>query len=128
MQGKKDYTEKLFTNFQLSEWVPKDNFYRRLKEVLYFDEENKQYQCAQGRWLTFRGAKINSNNKKENSYAISCKSATAYNLKKYLKFTTTKAMSQAKVLCLNVNEKIGELWTQLSILNQLIFRSSIIQY
>ena len=34
MQGKKDYQEKLFTHFQLSDRVPADNFYRRLKEVL----------------------------------------------------------------------------------------------
>lgn len=34
MQGQKDYTEKLFTIFQLSERVPEDNFYRRLKEAL----------------------------------------------------------------------------------------------
>ena len=34
MQGKKDYQEKLFANFQLSDRVPKDNFYRRLKAAL----------------------------------------------------------------------------------------------
>lgn len=34
MQGKKDYTEQLFVSFQLSERVPKDSFYRRLKEEL----------------------------------------------------------------------------------------------
>ena len=34
MQGKKDYQEKLFAQFQLSEHIPKHNFYRRLKEVL----------------------------------------------------------------------------------------------
>lgn len=34
MQGKKDYNEKLFVAFQLSDHVPKENFYRRLKEVL----------------------------------------------------------------------------------------------
>jgi len=34
MQGKKKYKEKLFTSFQLSEYVPQDNFYRRLKDVL----------------------------------------------------------------------------------------------
>lgn len=34
MQGKKQYTEKLFTNFQLSERVPSENLYRRLKEEL----------------------------------------------------------------------------------------------
>src|SRR6266568_318085 len=34
MQGKKDYSEKLFKQFQLSDRVPMDNFYRRLKEML----------------------------------------------------------------------------------------------
>lgn len=34
MQGKKQYQEKLFSNFQLSDRVPKENFYRRLTEVL----------------------------------------------------------------------------------------------
>jgi len=34
MQGKKDYQEKLFSNFQLSNRVPETNFYRRLKGVL----------------------------------------------------------------------------------------------
>ena len=34
MQGKKDYQEELFTSFQLSEFVPSDNLYRRLKDLL----------------------------------------------------------------------------------------------
>jgi transposase len=34
MQGKKHYTEKLFTSFQLSDRIPQDNFYRRLKNLL----------------------------------------------------------------------------------------------
>ena len=34
MQGKKDYTEKLFLHFQLSDKVPEDNFYRQLKSLL----------------------------------------------------------------------------------------------
>ena len=34
MQGKKDYQEKLFNSFQLSDRVPERNFYRRLKIVL----------------------------------------------------------------------------------------------
>ena len=34
MQGKKHYQEKLFSSFQLSNRVPKENFYRRLDEVL----------------------------------------------------------------------------------------------
>ena len=37
MQGKKDYQEKLFANFQLSERIPKNNFYRRLRAVLDLD-------------------------------------------------------------------------------------------
>lgn len=34
MQGKKQYVEKLFMQFHLSDYVPADNFYRRLKEQL----------------------------------------------------------------------------------------------
>ena len=34
MQGRKQHTEKLFLSFQLSERVPEDNFYRRLKGLL----------------------------------------------------------------------------------------------
>jgi transposase len=34
MQGKKQYTEQLFKTFQLSQRVPEDNFYRRLKGLL----------------------------------------------------------------------------------------------
>ena len=34
MQGRKIYHEKLFSSFQLSQRVPKENFYRRLNEVL----------------------------------------------------------------------------------------------
>ncbi|MFY0602045.1 MAG: transposase, partial [Cyclobacteriaceae bacterium] len=37
MQGKKDYSPKLFTTFNLAERVPEDNFYRRLKSVLDLD-------------------------------------------------------------------------------------------
>ena len=36
MQGKKTYQEKLFVNFQLSNHIPADNFYRRLKEQVDF--------------------------------------------------------------------------------------------
>ncbi|MCF2488017.1 transposase [Dyadobacter sp. CY347] len=34
MQGRKNYSEKLFVSFQLSDRVPKENFYRRLRETL----------------------------------------------------------------------------------------------
>lgn len=36
MQGKKQYHEKLFVSFQLSDHVPEDNFYRRLKDLIDF--------------------------------------------------------------------------------------------
>lgn len=51
MQGKKQYTEKLFTSFQLSDRVPADNFYRRLKENLdleFLREETKIYYGSEG--------------------------------------------------------------------------------
>jgi transposase len=34
MQGRKDYTEKLFISFQLSSRIPKENLYRKLRETL----------------------------------------------------------------------------------------------
>jgi transposase len=34
MQGKKKFSEKLFTHFQLSDRVPEDNFYRLLNQIL----------------------------------------------------------------------------------------------
>ncbi len=51
MQGKKDYQEKLFSQFQLSERIPKENFYRRLREVLDLDflyGQTKQYYVLSG--------------------------------------------------------------------------------
>ncbi|SDH09278.1 hypothetical protein SAMN04488027_1362, partial [Psychroflexus sediminis] len=38
MQGKKTYQEKLFTRFLLSERIPEENFYRRLKPVLDLED------------------------------------------------------------------------------------------
>lgn len=51
MQGKKNYSEKLFTSFQLSERVPEDNFYRLLKKELDFKflyRETEQYYGTEG--------------------------------------------------------------------------------
>ena len=51
MQGKKEYQEKLFTSFQLSEQVPTTNFYRRLKENLHLDylyQDTKKYYGTTG--------------------------------------------------------------------------------
>ena len=51
MQGKKLYTEQLFKSFQLSQRVPEDNFYRRLKELLNLQwvyKETKQYYGTEG--------------------------------------------------------------------------------
>ncbi len=50
MQGKKQYTEQLFKTFQLSQRVPEDNFYRRLKEILNLQwyKETKKYYGTEG--------------------------------------------------------------------------------
>ena len=51
MQGKKHYTEKLFKQFQLSDRVPADNFYRRLREVLdlqWLYKATKRYYGLEG--------------------------------------------------------------------------------
>lgn len=51
MQGKKHFNEKLFINFQLTNRVPEDNFYRRLKALLDFDwvySETKKYYGSEG--------------------------------------------------------------------------------
>ena len=51
MQGKKQYAEKLFTTFQLSDNVPADNFYRRLKEALdlqWLYKSTKNYYGREG--------------------------------------------------------------------------------
>lgn len=51
MQGKKNYQEKLFNSFQLSDRVPKHNFYRRLKDVLHLEflySETKAYYGISG--------------------------------------------------------------------------------
>jgi transposase len=51
MQGKKQYSEKLFTIFQLSDHVPVDNFYRRLKQVLdlqWLYKSTKKYYGREG--------------------------------------------------------------------------------
>lgn len=51
MQGKKQYSEQLFKSFQLSQRVPEDNFYRRLKDVLdlqWLYKETKKYYGTEG--------------------------------------------------------------------------------
>jgi len=51
MQGKKLYSEKLFASFQLSERVPKDNFYRKLNDALdlkFLYRETKSYYGEEG--------------------------------------------------------------------------------
>lgn len=48
MQGKKIYQEKLFNNFQLSDRVPRSNFYRRLKDVLHLEFLYKKTKCYYG--------------------------------------------------------------------------------
>lgn len=51
MQGSKQYQEKLFLSFRLSERVPQNNFYRRLKEVLdlsFLREQTAGYYGVEG--------------------------------------------------------------------------------
>ncbi len=51
MQGKKQYTEQLFKSFQLSQRIPEDNFYRRLKDLLnlqWLYKETKKYYGTEG--------------------------------------------------------------------------------
>jgi len=51
MQGKKQYSEQLFKSFQLSDRVPEDNFYRRLKELLdlrWLYAATKKYYGTEG--------------------------------------------------------------------------------
>jgi len=51
MQGKKDYQEKLYMSFQLSDRIPTDNFYRRLKEALdlnFLYKLTKRYYGEEG--------------------------------------------------------------------------------
>jgi transposase len=51
MQGKKNYSEKLFKQFQLSDRVPADNFYPRLKEMLemqWLYKATKNYYGTEG--------------------------------------------------------------------------------
>jgi transposase len=51
MQGKKHLSEKLFLSFQLSERVPAENFYRRLKEQLdlqFLYKQTKSYYGTEG--------------------------------------------------------------------------------
>ena len=48
MQGTKIFQEKLFNNFQLSNHIPADNFYRRLSEVLDLEFLRKQTKTYYG--------------------------------------------------------------------------------
>jgi transposase len=51
MQGKKAYSEKLFANFHLSDRVPQDNFYRRLKQTFdlhYLYKLTEKYYGTEG--------------------------------------------------------------------------------
>lgn len=51
MQGSKQYQEKLFLSFRLSERIPQNNFYRRLKETLdlsFLREQTTGYYGVEG--------------------------------------------------------------------------------
>jgi transposase len=51
MQGRKEYQERLFLNFQLSDRIPEDNFYRRLKQAVNWDfipQATRRYYGTEG--------------------------------------------------------------------------------
>jgi transposase len=51
MQGRKHHTEKLFLSFQLSDRVPTNNFYRKLKELMdlkWLYKQTAKYYGAEG--------------------------------------------------------------------------------
>jgi transposase len=51
MQGKKEYNEKLFLSFQLSQRILESNFYRRLKNTLdlrFISQQTKLYYGSEG--------------------------------------------------------------------------------
>jgi transposase len=51
MQGQKDFQERMFINFLLSDRVPPDNFYRKLKDTLnlrFFRKETRHYYGTEG--------------------------------------------------------------------------------
>tara|TARA_B110001454_G_scaffold171297_1_gene162098 strand:- start:272 stop:1852 length:1581 start_codon:yes stop_codon:yes gene_type:complete len=51
MQGKKNYQEKIFNQFRLSDRVPQENFYRRLRGLLNLDalyRDTKMYYGSSG--------------------------------------------------------------------------------
>jgi hypothetical protein len=51
MQGKKDYQEKLFIRFQLSDHIPADNIYRLLKGTLdlrFLYQDTAKYYGTEG--------------------------------------------------------------------------------
>lgn len=51
MQGNKEYSEKLFLSFQLSQRVPPNNFYRKLKDTLdlrFLAKQTQKYYGTEG--------------------------------------------------------------------------------
>lgn len=49
MQGKKSFNQKIFYQFQLADRVPKDNFYRRLKDAFNFNFLYKETSSFYGK-------------------------------------------------------------------------------
>ncbi len=109
MQGKKDYQERLFDIFQLSERIPQNDFYRKLKGAIdlhflypltkgYYGEST--VEPVFGTLTQFMGLrKINTIGLGQANKVMHL-SAIAYNLKKYLKFQQGLSKSGAGVLAL----------------------------
>ena len=117
MQGKKQYREKLFLSFRLSERVPKDNFYLRLNS--YYDQMQDRLQTAKakrmkklrsatvepviGTLVTYLGMKRVNTHGLELTNRCILMAAVAYNLKKLMKFTATKVQADVKVIQQNLH-------------------------
>jgi transposase len=105
MHGKKHFTEQLFKTFQLSQRVPEENFYRRLKELLdlhWFYRATKKYYGTEGQQsidpvvffkLILIGYLENLGSDRRMLMA-----AIAYNLKKLLKWTAKKVQADVKAM------------------------------
>ena len=55
----------------LNSYIPAHGMYKGGPEGFTYHKEGDRWQCPEGKWLTFRGTKINNKGRKENHYAAS---------------------------------------------------------
>ena len=94
MLGKKDYQEKLFLSFSLSQRIPENNFYRQLKKV--FDLQTLRQSTVEpvfGTLINFTGMRKINTRGIESANKVMLVAAMAYNLKKLVRYRTRKDIS-----------------------------------